>query len=159
MLNPCSLTLILSIAVGAVIAMNFCLYGCLNYRRSLGEALIIDGLKLKNRTNKFRKNPDEQIPRKSGRKKSEQNFRRKIKTRKKMQMYRTDRGTLFSFVVWCSMGIGCHTGEISQLAFSRFHSAVESPPHFEWPHTAGCFRSHGASSQHNAALSLVMDGP
>ena len=76
-------TVILSIAVGAVIAMNFCNYGCLNYRRSLGEALIIDGLKLKNRTNKFRKNPDEQIPKKSGRKKSEQNFRRKIKTTKK----------------------------------------------------------------------------
>ena len=67
-------TVSLSIAVGAVIAMNFCNYGCLNYRRSLGEALIIDGLKLKNRTNKFRKNPDEHIPKKSGRKKSEQNF-------------------------------------------------------------------------------------
>ena len=30
--------------MGAVIAMKFCNYGCLNYRRSLGEALIIDGL-------------------------------------------------------------------------------------------------------------------
>ena len=36
-------TLILSIAVGAVIAANFCNYGCHNYRRSLGESLIIDG--------------------------------------------------------------------------------------------------------------------
>ena len=34
-------TLILSIAVGAVIAMNFCNYGCLNYRRSLGEAPLL----------------------------------------------------------------------------------------------------------------------
>ena len=50
-----------------------------------------------------------------------------------------------------------HTGAISQLAFSRLHSAVESPPHFEWPHAAGCFRSHGrASSLHKAALSLAM---
>ena len=83
-------TLILSIAVGAVIAMNFCNYGCLNYRRSLGEALIIDGLKLKNRTNKFRKNPDEHIPKKSGRKKSEQNFRRK-KNEKKLAENLADR--------------------------------------------------------------------
>ena len=36
-------TVVLLIAVGAVIAMNFCNYGCLNYRRSLGESLIIDG--------------------------------------------------------------------------------------------------------------------
>ena len=73
----------LSIAVGAVIAMNFCNYGCLNYRRSLGEALIIDGPKLKNRKNQFRKNLDEYIPKESGRNKSEQNFQRKIKTTKK----------------------------------------------------------------------------
>ena len=72
-------TVILSIAVGAVIAMNFCNYGCLNYRRSLGEALVIDVFKLKNRTNKFRKNPDEQIPKKIRTKK----IRTKFPTKKK----------------------------------------------------------------------------
>ena len=43
---------------------------------------------------------------------------------------------------------------------SRFFASIplsDSPPHFEWPHAAGCFRSHGrASSLHKAALSLAM---
>ena len=40
-----SCTVIFSIAGGAVIAMKVYNHGCRNYRRSLGEALIIDGLK------------------------------------------------------------------------------------------------------------------
>ena len=43
---------------------------------------------------------------------------------------------------------------------SHFFASIplsDSPPHFEWPHAAGCFRSHGrASSLHKAALSLAM---
>ena len=43
---------------------------------------------------------------------------------------------------------------------SRFFASIplsDSPPHFEWPHAAGCFRSHGrASSLHKAALSLAI---
>jgi len=42
---------------------------------------------------------------------------------------------------------------------SRFLASIplsDSPPRFEWPHAAGCFRSHGASSRHNATLSLAM---
>ena len=42
---------------------------------------------------------------------------------------------------------------------SRFLASIplsDSPPRFEWPHAAGCFRSHGASSRHNATLPLAM---